>query len=411
MISLSKKQPGLFYTLAVIIFAFVFTPLTFAQKVNVKKQFKNAASQVNYMLSVIDSLQSNGTAKELVSPRSSEKNKLKLVKGQDWTSGFFPGELWFLYAFTEDKKWVLPARKFTAALESQKFYGGTHDLGFMIYCSFGNGYRLTGDTSYRSVIIQASKTLSTRFSPVAGVIKSWDFTSDSKWKYPVIIDNMMNLEMLFEATKITGDSSFYKIAITHANTTIKNHFRADNSSYHVIDYDPSTGAVRQKITAQGYNDSSAWARGQAWGLYGFTMCYRETKNVLYLQQAQKIADYILSRLPANKIPYWDYDAPGIPNEPMDASAAAITASALYELSVYADKKKYRKTADELLQKLCAGYLSPANQNSGFILLHSTGHKPAKSEIDVPLIYADYYFMESLIRSKKLKENKSLFGVD
>jgi unsaturated chondroitin disaccharide hydrolase len=392
----------LFYKIPAFIFMLLLAQNSFAQKVNVKKQFTDAAKQVSYMLSVIDSAISGGAAPELVSPRASENNKLKLVKGQDWTSGFFPGELWFLYEYTGNKEWLLPAKKFTASLESQKFYGGTHDLGFMIYCSFGNGYRLTGDTNYRNVIIQAAKTLSTRFNPRAGVIKSWDFASDSKWKYPVIIDNMMNLELLFEATKLTGDSSFYKIAISHANTTIKNHFRPNYSSYHVIDYDPLTGAVRQKITAQGFSDSSSWARGQAWGLYGFTMCYRETKNTIYLEQAGKIADYILSCLPADKIPYWDYDAPGIPNEPMDASAAAIAASALYELSTFTGKAVYRKTANKILEKLCAGYLSPIKQNNGFILMHSTGHKPAKSEIDVSLIYADYYFLEALMRSKNMK---------
>ena len=401
MIKLSQTQSKFFYTITAIIFMFI-TNNGIAQKVNVKKQFNNAAKQVSYMLSVTDSAKAHGAAPDLVSPRASEKNKLKLVKGQDWTSGFFPGELWFLYEYTGNKEWLIPAKRFTAALESQKFYGGTHDLGFMIYCSFGNGYRLTGDTAYKSVIIQAAKTLSTRFNPVAGVIKSWDFASDSKWKYPVIIDNMMNLELLFEATKLTGDSSFYKVAVSHANTTIKNHFRPNYSSYHVIDYDPVTGAVRQKITAQGYSDSSSWARGQAWGLYGYTMTYRETKNKIYLEQAGKIADYILSRLPEDKIPYWDYDAPGIPNEPMDASAAAIAASALYELYTFTGKTVYRKTADKILEKLCAGYLSPVDQNNGFILLHSTGHKPAKSEIDVSLIYADYYFLEALMRSKNMK---------
>lgn len=387
---------------AVVVLACIVAFNGAAQKVNVKKQFKNAATQINYMLSVIDSARQNGASPELVSPRSIEKGKLKLVKGQDWTSGFFPGELWFMYEYTGKKKWLPIARNYTASLEKQKFYGGTHDLGFMMYCSFGNGYRLTGDTAYRSVIIQSAKTLCTRFNPATGVIKSWDFATDNKWQYPVIIDNMMNLELLFEATKLTGDSSFYNIAISHANTTIKNHFRPDHSSFHVIDYDPKTGAVRQKNTAQGYSDASAWARGQAWGLYGYTMCYRETKNETYLQQAENIASYILSHLPADKIPYWDYNAPGIPNEPMDASAAAITASALYELHTFNSNAGYRKTADAILKQLCNNYRSPAKQNSGFILLHSTGHKPAKSEIDVPLIYADYYFLEALMRSKNMK---------
>jgi rhamnogalacturonyl hydrolase YesR len=380
----------------------VFSTTAFTQKVNVKKQFKKAATQASYMLATIDSLKAGGISSELVAPRTSEKNKLKMVKGTDWTSGFFSGELWFLYEQTRNKEWLSAARKYTALLEPVQFFGGTHDLGFMMYCSFGNGYRLTGDTAYRAVIIQSAKTLGTRFNPATGVIKSWDFASDHKWKYPVIIDNMMNLELLFEATKLTGDSSFYRIAVTHANTTMKNHFRADNSSFHVVDYDPETGAVRQKNTAQGFSDASAWARGQAWGLYGYTMCYRETKDPVYLQQAEKIAAYILSRLPADKVPYWDHDAPGIPNEPKDASAAAITASALFELNTFSRKPGYRNTANKILETLCADYLSPAKQTSGFILLHSTGHKPAKSEIDVPLIYADYYFLEALMRSKAMK---------
>ncbi len=375
---------------------------TFAQKVNVKKQFKNAAAQTAYMLSEIDSLKTHGLAADNVAPRTSEKNKLKMVKGTDWTSGFFAGNLWLLQEQGAGKDFVEAAKRYTALLEPIQFFGGTHDLGFMMYCSFGNGYRLTGDTGYRRIILQSAKTLSTRFNPVTGVIKSWDFANDHKWKYPVIIDNMMNLELLFEATKLTGDSSFYRIAVTHANTTIKNHFRPDNSSFHVIDYDPETGAVRQKNTAQGFSDASAWARGQAWGLYGYTMCYRETKDPVYLQQAEKIAAYILGRLPEDKVPYWDHDAPGIPNEPKDASAAAITASALYELNTFSHRAGYRKTADKILQTLCAGYLSPAKQTNGFILLHSTGHKPAKSEIDVPLIYADYYFLEAIMRSKYMK---------
>jgi rhamnogalacturonyl hydrolase YesR len=243
----------------------VFSISAVAQKVNVKKQFKNAAAQTSYMLATIDSLKAGGLPAELVAPRTSEKNKLKMVRGTDWTSGFFSGGLWFLYEQTGNKQWLAAAKKFTELLTPVQYFAGTHDLGFMMYCSFGNGYRLTGDTAYRSIIIQSAKTLSTRFSPVTGVIKSWDFASDHKWKYPVIIDNMMNLELLFVATKLTGDSVFYKVAIAHANTTLKNHFRPDHSSYHVVDYDTISGAVRSKTTHQGYADESAWARGQAWG--------------------------------------------------------------------------------------------------------------------------------------------------
>jgi hypothetical protein len=283
-------------------------------------------------------------------------------------------------------------------------------MGFKVYCSFGTGYRLTKNQHYKDVIIESAKTLSTRFNDKAGVIRSWDHHKE-QWAYPVIIDNMMNLELLFAATKLTGDSSFYKIAVTHANTTMKNHYRPDYSSYHVVDYDTATGQVKVKQTAQGYANESAWARGQSWGLYGYTMCYRFTKDKKYLQQAEHIASFILNHpnLPKDIVPYWDYNAPNIPNEPRDASAASIMTSALYELSVYSvNGKKYRETADKILQNLTNYYRSPAGESKGFILLHSTGSKPANSEVDVPLTYGDYYYLEALLRSKKLKEKKSLF---
>jgi len=284
-------------------------------------------------------------------------------------------------------------------MEREKTNGGTHDMGFKINCSFGNGYRLTGDPHYKEVILQSAKTLATRFSAKAGVIKSWD--NQKKWKYPVIIDNMMNLELLFIATQLSGDSSFYKIAVSHANTTLKNHFRDDFSSFHVLDYDTATGKVLQKTTHQGYADASAWARGQAWGLYGFTMCYRFTKDERYLQQAEHIASFILvhKNLPGDLVPYYDYNDPAIPNVPRDASAAAVMASALYELSAYSKKKggSYKKTADGIMQSLTNRYRSPVGENKGFILLHSTGSKPSNLEVDVPLAYADYYYLEALLR--------------
>lgn len=376
--------------------------VTIAQRVKTKQQFRNAARQVSYMLATIDSMKVVSSPSGVVAPRTSENGKLKMVKGTDWTSGFFAGNLWYMYEQTRDESLLNAAKKYTSLLEPLQFFAGHHDLGFMMYCSYGNGFRLTGDTAYKRVIIQAARTLSTRFNKTTGVIKSWDFASDHKWKYPVIIDNMMNLELLFEATNLTGDSSFYRIAVTHANTTINNHYRPDNSSVHVVDYDPETGAVRQKHTAQGFSDASAWARGQAWGLYGFTMSYRKTRDAAYLQQAEKVAAYILSRLPKDMVPFWDHDAPGIPGEPRDASAAAITASALYELHTFNKKAGYKKAADKMLDALCSNYLAKPRTYNGFILLHSTGHKPAQSEVDVPIIYADYYFLEALKRSKSMK---------
>lgn len=369
-----------------------------AQKVNVAKAFADAAKQTDVLIRNVDSARKIKPAQ--VSPRTVENGQFKMVVSRDWTSGFFPAELWYFYQYTKDKKWLELAKRYTEDIKKEQFNKGTHDLGFMVFCPFGNGYRLTGDPAYREVIIQAAKSLSTRFNAKAGVIKSWDHNGD-KWKYPVIIDNMMNLELLFEATKFTGDSSFYKIAVSHANTTMKNHFRPDFSSWHVIDYDTLTGNVRNKLTAQGYSNESAWARGQAWGLYGYTLCYRYTKNPVYLKQAEAIAKFILNNPTQNKdlVPYWDYNAPNIPNAPRDASAAAITASAFYELANYSKADKYKELADKILTSLTNSYRSPIGKNYGFILEHSTGHLPAKSEIDVPINYADYYYLEALWRSK------------
>jgi len=374
----------------------------FAQKIDVAKQFKYAEQQTTYML---EALKTADTSKGKVSPRTFENGKLKLVNSKDWTSGFFPGILWFLYDYTKDENWKKQAEIFTAKIEPEQYNKTTHDLGFMIYCSVGNGYRLTKDEHYKKVIIQAAKSLSTRFNFKAGVIRSWDHNQD-KWKYPVIIDNMMNLELLFTATKLTGDSSFYKIAVSHANHTMINHFRPNFSSYHVVDYDPETGAVTQKVTNQGYSDASAWARGQAWGLYGYTMCYRETGDKRYLVQAQNIAKFIFNNptLPKDLIPYWDYDDPSIPNAPRDVSAAAIMASALYELATYSTGNDYKEKANTILANLSENYKAPLNTNGDFILLHSTGNKPIKSEIDVPINYADYYYLEALLRSKKFVKN-------
>lgn len=368
----------------------------YAQKVNIKKQFAFAENQTGIML---DEIEKADSRKGQVVPRTIEKEKLKLVVSKDWTSGFFPGALWYLYEYTGDKKWLEQAKNFTHKLEKEQFNTGTHDLGFIMYCSYGNGYRLTGNTAYKDIVIQSAKSLSIRFDPNRGVIRSWDHNTD-KWIYPVIIDNMMNLEMLFEATRFTGDSSFYKIAVIHADNTLKNHFRPDFSSYHVIDYNED-GSVRKKNTHQGYNDASAWARGQAWALYGYTLCYRETKNPAYLKQAEGIANFILNNLPQDMVPYWDYNDPEIPEVSKDASAAAITASALFELRSYSKNKKvYTKAAKKMLKSLSKNYTSDTGTNFGFILDHSTGHRPVNSEVDVPLNYADYYYLESLMRYKK-----------
>lgn len=338
-------------------------------------------------------------------PRTVNKDG-KLVTSNDkwWTSGFYPGTLWYLYEYSQADSVKQAALDMTARVENQQFTTDNHDVGFIINCSYGNAYRLTGNEDYRNIILNGAKSLATRFSPATGCIRSWD---NRKWEFPVIIDNMMNLELLCKATELSGDSSFYKIAITHADTTMKYHFREDGSSYHVVNYDQVNGRCKDQVTHQGAFDESAWSRGQAWALYGYTMMYRETKEQRYLNHAIKIANYIINHpnLPEDKIPYWDFDAAEIPNELRDASAGAIMASAFLELSTFTEKSlsdKYIDIAVKQIQSLSSPeYLAKADTNGNFILKNSVGFLAKNSEVNAPLTYADYYFVEALIRYNNL----------
>ena len=344
-------------------------------------------------------------------PSTWKNGRIDYVPVDDWVSGFFAGTLWYMYELTGDEAWAARARKHTEILDSVQYLQWHHDVGFMVYDSYGNGLWLKNIPGYEDVIVQTAKSLATRFRPVPGVIQSWDadrgWQGERGWQCPVIIDNMMNLELMFKATEFSGDSTYYNIAVKHADRTMKEHFRDDYSCYHVVDYDLTTGDVRGRCTAQGYADDSAWARGQAWGLYGFVTCYRFTGDERYLQQAEAIADFILNhpRLPEDMIPYWDFDAPNIPDEPRDASAGAIAASALYELALYSDPK-YADAADRMLASLSSdSYTAPVGENGNFILMHSVGSKPANSEVDVPIVYADYYYLEAIYRHRQFKKLK------
>lgn len=341
---------------------------------------------------------------EVEQPRSFIDGKLKLVGAQDWTSGFFPGSLWYLFEYTQEAKWKTAAQRYTEGLESLKDFRGHHDVGFMLNSSFGNGYRLTQDPRYRSVLIQGAQSLTTRFAPAVGMIRSWDYPP---WQFPVIVDNLMNLELLTWSAAQTGDERLRDIAVRHADNTLKHHLRADASSFHLVDFDPAIGTVLKKQTVQGAADSSTWARGQAWGLYGYTMLFRETRRPEYLAQAEKMALFILNhpRLPADKIPYWDFDTPEIPNTQRDAAAAAIMASALLELSAFVQAPNRGLFAglarQQLLSLSSPAYLARPNENGGFLLMHAVGSRPGNSEVDVPLNYADYYFLEALLRYRRL----------
>ena len=319
----------------------------------------------------------------------------------DWTSGFYPGSLWYAYELTGKDSLKAAATKFTNLLNPVRYYTGTHDLGFMINCSYGNAKRLSPNDTINAVIVETADNLCKRFDSNIGCIRSWDFGT---WNFPVIIDNMMNLDLLFTASKISGDNKYKDIAVKHAITTMHNHFRPDYTSWHVVSYN-NDGTVEKKQTFQGKNDDSAWARGQAWGVYGYTACYRETNDTVFLNFARNIADMIMTRVQTeDAIPYWDYDAPATPETPRDASAAAVTAAAMLELSTMVeDGQKYFDYAEKILKSLSSdAYLAKPGENQGFILMHSTGSLPNGSEIDTPLNYADYYYMEAMQRYMKLK---------
>lgn len=322
----------------------------------------------------------------------------------DWVSGFFAGNLWEIYALKGDARYEAQAKKWTKFLEKEQFDRTSHDIGFKMMCSAGNAYKAKNTPEYKAVLLQSAKTLIKRFNPKVGCIRSWDFNKEI-WEYPVIIDNMMNLELLFEASWLSGDKMYADIAVKHANTTLKNHFRADGSSYHVVVYDTLKGKPRKKVTHQGFADESVWSRGQAWGIYGFTMAYRYTKDKAYLDQAVKNAKFMINHknLPADGIPYWDLSDKAIPNAPRDASSAAIMASALYELYGYTNDRSLLAYAEKVVASLqTPDYILPANEKAPFILAHSTGNRPKDDEVDQPIVYADYYFLEALLRQKKLK---------
>lgn len=377
--------------------------------VKVQKDFLSANIEhaaVQYGLQ-IDAIEKND---KILIPRTvnAKGDMVYAHRGWDWTLGFFPGSLWHLYNLTGDEYWKQKAEKYTESLYKEQYNTSHHDIGFIIDCSYLNGIRMGGKEEYKSVVVQAAKSLSTRFRPNAGIIQSWNADKGRPlkmgWKCPVIIDNLMNLELLFEAAQLSGDSTYYDIAVSHADKTLKNHFRKDGSSYHVVDYNPETGEVFKRCTAQGYSDESAWARGQAWAIYGYTMCYRYTHRPAYLNQAKKVYEFIFtnSNLPEDLIPYWDFDALNIPNEPKDASAAAVTASALYELSVFSNNKEYKETADKIMKTLSSPtYRAEIGKNHYFLLMHSVGSFPDCAEIDVPLSYADYYYFEALRRKRDL----------
>ena len=355
----------------------------------------------------------NGAVDYTMMPRNilngqSDWNCRKAAK-EEWCAGFWPGVLWYDYEYSGDKRIKEEAEKFTASLEFlSKTPAFDHDLGFLIFCSYGNGYRLTQNPAYKQVILDTADTLATLFKPQVGTMLSWPRNVELFGGHNTIMDNMINLEMLFWAAKNGGNPYLADIAISHADKTMKYHFRPDYTSYHVAVYDTLTGDFVKGVTHQGYADSSMWARGQAWAIYGYTVCYRETKNRIYLDQAIKTFEFMknLKNMPEDLIPYWDMDAPDVPAAPRDASSASVIASALYEMSTYdlPDAASYRAYADKIMESLASeSYTAKLGENGRFILMHSVGSIPHNSEVDVPLNYADYYYLEALKRKTDIEK--------
>lgn len=395
-------------TITVLIFFFI-GRLPAQEKFPANRAILYCTAQAEKTLQAIPS----GTPGNLPRSIPNGSKEWKFVNPRDWCSGFWPGILWDLYETNHNDTLKKEADKFTRELTPLAYHSGfDHDLGFVIFNSFGNGYRLTGNLEYKKIILTAADSLATLFNPKVGTILSWpSMVKKMGWPHNTIIDNMINLELLFWASKNGGDHRLYDVAVKHAETTMRNHFRPDYSAYHVVVYDTVTGAKIKGVTHQGYADNSMWARGQAWAIYGFTMCYRETHKREFLDFAQKVAEVYLQRLPSDKIPFWDFDDPAIPNAPKDASAAAVCASGLLELSgLVKDKAKagyYKRMAVAMLTELSSARYQSRNVNSAF-LLHATGHKPAGTEIDASIIYGDYYYLEALIRLKKIESHQSIY---
>lgn len=378
-----------------------------AENLDVDKALAYCDVQVHRALA---ELEKNVEADYSMQPRnilSGEKfwNCRKVAK-EEWTGGFWPGILWYDYEATQNDTIRELAEKYTESLKLfSEIPAYDHDLGFLVFCSYGNGYRLTHNPTYRDVIITTADSLATLYNPKVGTILSWPRNIEMLGGHNTIMDNMINLEMLFWAARNGGDRRLFDVAVSHADKTMENQFRPDYTSYHVAVYDTLTGNCIKKCTHQGYADESMWARGQAWAIYGYTVVFRETGDPKYLEFAEKLVDVYLKNLPEDYVPYWDFNAPDIPNAPRDASAACVVASALLEMSGFygnGQGEKYKEAAEKMLCSLSSDKYQSRDMNVAF-LLHSTGHWPAKSEIDASIIYADYYYIEALLRLKRINE--------
>lgn len=378
-----------------------------AQELDVDKQLHYCHSQVMRALAELQGANGYDFSQQPRNILSTDKLKgwnTRKATAEEWCSGFWPGILWMDYSHSREAKVLQAAEGYTEALRPLAYQKAfDHDLGFLMFCSFGKGYEVDRRDDYRQVILAAADTLATLFNPMVGTLLSWPRNIGMFSGHNTIMDNMMNLDMLCWAAQHGGTPLLHPMAVTHARTTMEHHFRPDGTCYHVAVYDTLSGRFLRGVTHQGYADSSTWTRGQSWAIYGFTMMYRYTQSPVFLQFAQHVTDIYIQRLKqagGDLIPKWDFDDPDA-NAPKDVSAACIVADALLELSQYCEGEKgndYRQFALESLAQLSTPAYQSGERNVAF-LMHSTGHHPAGSEIDASIIYADYYYLEALLRVK------------
>lgn len=376
-----------------------------AQTFDVDKQLQYCSRQVGRALKELQPYDYTVEPRNILQGDKQKGWNCRKATAAEWCSGFWPGILWMTYSYNKDVEVRRQAENYTKPIESivhTPVYD--HDLGFLAFCSIGKGFEQTGTPRYKQLILDAADSLATLFNPKVGTMLSWPREVDRQgWPHNTIMDNMINLETMFWASRNGGNPLLYDLAVMHATTTMKHHFRPDGSSYHVAVYDTISGDFIKGVTHQGYADNSMWARGQSWAIYGYTVVYRYTRDKVFLDFAQKVTDIYLKRLKETSddlIPRWDFDDPN-PNAPKDASAACVVADALIELSGYVGGAKgaaYKQAAIDMLAQLSTPRYQSGKKNVAF-LMHSTGHHPAGSEIDASIIYADYYYLEALLRLK------------
>jgi len=341
------------------------------------------------------------TADNLAPPnypvRTNPDGTWKTVEPKDWTSGFLPATLWQVYARTHDPAWLDRAQRWTAPLEPEK----THDdgdLGFKMYMTFAVQNQLTGDEAAKQTALAAADTLAARFVPSVGVMRMWD-DKDDPGDVRVNIDAMMNMELFYWAA-LNGRPQYAELANRHADRTLTDLVRPDGSTFQFAAWDQATGTLKRQYTEQGAAPDSTWARGQAWAIYGYATAYRYTRNPRYLEASHKAADWFMSHLPPDHVPYWDFSVPQAPPQPRDSSAGAVAASGMLILNEL-DPDPAQKSADvDSARTLLTGLSSPTYLSRGTpfqsILLHATQHQPHR-QVDTGIQFGDYYFVEALNR--------------